>query len=184
VVPTLARATSVVPASIMDSRKELTMITRRITGTVLATAAIGLVAATIILPEAWSQSARPRQQATPATSLDGCREVIGDLRVLGSDITTLDLALDEKLSWMKSAPDEQRFEALGTVLEELIVQRCQMRELMKATHQKLFAHLFEHLMVDDAEARRASIMGCPVMRQMVQEQRVGDPVPVPEQLVR
>jgi hypothetical protein len=162
------------------------MITRRITGTALAAAAIVLVAGLTSLPEAQSQSTRvaPASVRPAPPTPEQCEAVLRELRALGADVSALDLALDERISWMNAAPDAQRFDALETVLEDLIVQRCQVRELMKRTHQKLFLHLFEHLLIDDAEARRASIMGCPVVAQMREEQRGSEAVPLPEEMIR
>ena len=89
-----------------------------------------------------------------------------DFGVLQAEVVQLDQRLETKLREMQGAAPDERLDAMQGVLEEMIEQRMQMRDLMKVTHQKLMLHLMQHVEYDVRSEGLMPQDSCPLVRRM------------------
>ncbi len=116
----------------------------------------------LLMPIAWSQAPGPqlRSQEYGRETLQHCRAVLGEIKVMQGEVATLDQRLEEKLTLMQAASEPEQLDATLAVIEEIVTQRKAMWRMMKGTHQKMVVHLMEHLIVDD-ETGKPSLYKCP-----------------------
>ena len=130
-----------------------------VSGTLAVT---GVVVAVLLTSLAWSQSG-DRAGAAVGTPSMPCDDVVVAFRVMQQEITELDQKLYRLVEEMQAADDATRFDATAAVIEEMALQRAQIRQTMKLTHQHLVRHLLEHLLASHVTGDDTTITTCPVL---------------------
>jgi len=138
-------------------------------GLLAGLATIGLFAGGMMWSEASAQDARGsvvKQRRVQTEPPHRCRNVLAEIQVMQSDLLDLDQRLEAKAELMSLTDQDERLDAMESVLREMVGQRRELRVKMKLTHQKIVSHILGHLMVEDPETRRDEMRACPLMSRM------------------
>ena len=78
----------------------------------------------------------------------------------------MDARLDELVKKMNAATGSKKSDAVAAVINELVVQRKQMREHIMAMAPEMMKHMMEHLRMGVMKGMKDSMSECPMMKDM------------------
>jgi hypothetical protein len=78
----------------------------------------------------------------------------------------MDARLDELVKKMNAATGSKKSDAVAAVINELVVQRKQMREHMMAMQPEVMKHMMAHMRMGMMKGMEDSMSECPMMKSM------------------
>ena len=109
-----------------------------------------------------AQAEKPTEQSD---MMARCRQMMSQRSEMMQRMEAMDKKLEDLLAEMNRAKGNLKVDAVAKVVNEMAVQRKQMRQSMMQMSGGMMAHMMEHMM---EHMQNGSAAMCPMMKEMMQ----------------